>query len=116
MARSNEAFWWSLFSAGGVTSALFVPVLVVVTGLALPFFGGDDPAALYERVYGWASMWMVRIALLGIIGLSFFHCAHRIRHILLDVGLRAARSALMVLCYGAAGVGTGVAGVLLLTL
>ncbi len=116
MARSNEAFWWSLFSSGGVMSALFVPVLVVVTGFALPFFGGDDPAALYERVYGWASMWIVRIALLGIVGLSFFHCAHRIRHILMDVGLRAARSPLMVLCYGAAAVGTGVAGYLLFTL
>ena len=33
MKRSSEAFWWALFSAGGVMAALFVPAFVIVTGL-----------------------------------------------------------------------------------
>ena len=36
MKRSSEAFWWALFSAGGVMAALFVPAFVIVTGFLLP--------------------------------------------------------------------------------
>ncbi|MES4792526.1 MAG: fumarate reductase subunit D, partial [Chloroflexota bacterium] len=32
--RSNEAFWWSLFSAGGVISAFLLPITILITGLA----------------------------------------------------------------------------------
>ena len=64
MKRSSEAFWWSLFSAGGVMSALFVPALVFTTGFGLPFFAGD-PAESYEPVHAVASFWLVRLALLG---------------------------------------------------
>jgi fumarate reductase subunit D len=35
--RSPEPLLWLLFSAGGVASALFVPVLVLLFGLAFPF-------------------------------------------------------------------------------
>ena len=34
--KSNEAFWWSLFSAGGVASAMFMPACLVVVGVILP--------------------------------------------------------------------------------
>ena len=102
--RSNEAFWWSLFSAGGVMSALFVPVLIVLTGFVLPFVG--DPAGSYHRVAHALSFWMVRIALLGVVTLSFFHCAHRIRHVLPTVGLRITPGLLAVLCYGGAFAGS----------
>ena len=36
MAKSAEAFWWSLFSAGGMVVALLVPIHVVLTGIAVP--------------------------------------------------------------------------------
>ena len=36
MARSNEPAFWSLFSAGGVLTALVIPVLVVLLGFAAP--------------------------------------------------------------------------------
>jgi fumarate reductase subunit D len=101
--RSNEAFWWSLFSAGGVMSALFVPVLIVLTGFVLPFVG--DSATNYRRVSHALSFWVVRIVLLGVVTLSFFHCAHRIRHVLPTVGLRMSPGLLAVVCYGTAFAG-----------
>ena len=100
--RSGEAFWWALFSAGGVMAALFVPAFVVVTGFLLP---AGDPAVAAARAeafgqaVGW---WPAKIALFGVIALSLFHCAHRIRHTLMDFGLRRYSGLLKVPCYGGA--------------
>ncbi len=113
LTKSNEAFWWSLFSAGGVMAALFVPVIIFVTGFVLPFMMGDDLESQYDRMQGLITMWPTRVALFGVIVLSFFHCAHRIRHVLMDFGVRWAGVALMILCYGGAVAGTVVAGVVL---
>ena len=113
MARSNEAFWWSLFSAGGVMAALFVPVLVIVTGLLLPFGEAEGFGAGYEEVHRVVSFWAVRLVTFVVFFLTFFHCAHRIRHILMDIGLRAASRSLFFACYGAAVVGTVLAALTL---
>ena len=115
MRRSPEAFWWSLFSAGGVMAAIFMPALVLVTGFLLPFREGAEAGAGYEHVHGIVSFWLMRLVLFGVLALTLFHCAHRIRHILLDLGLRGLGTPLSVGCYGLAFLGTGVAGYLLLT-
>ena len=95
--RSGEAFWWALFSAGGVMAALFVPAFVIVTGFLLP--AGGERAAAFVQALGW---WPVKVALLGVITLSLFHCMHRVRHTLMDVGLRRYSGALKLPCYGGA--------------
>lgn len=100
MHKSKEAFWWSLFSAGGVMSALFVPVLIVLTGFVLPFV--DPTRASYSRLLSAISFWPVRIILAGVICLSFFHCAHRIRHVAPSIGIRPSPALLYLVCYGAA--------------
>ena len=106
MARSNEAFWWSLFSAGGVMSALFVPAFILATGLVVPFLAADHGPTTYARLLRAVSWWPVRVVLFVVIFLSFFHCAHRIRHLLGMAGLEAARTSLSVVCYGGALAGT----------
>ncbi len=111
MKRSSEPFWWSLFSAGGVMAALFVPGLMIVSALVLP-----SRRVSYEEIHGLVSWWPVRIAIFIVVSLSFFHCAHRIRHILMDVGLRAVPSVLAAACYGGALAGTAAAGYLLTVL
>ncbi len=113
MKRSSEPFWWSLFSAGGVMAALFVPGLMIVSALVLPNRRVSPP---HEEIYGLVSWWPVRIAIFIVVSLSFFHCAHRIRHILMDIGLRAVPSVLAAACYGGALAGTAAAGYLLTVL
>ena len=116
LTKTNEAFWWSLFSAGGVLAALFVPVMIFVTGFAVPFMMGEDVEAQHDRVVSLVRFWPVRIALFGVIFLSSFHCAHRIRHVLMDFGMRWAGVALMICCYSGALAGTVAAGLILVRL
>ncbi len=106
MTHSREAFWWSLFSAGGVLAALFLPAIILVTGLILPFFSGQEGDVAYGRLHAFLSMWWVRGLIFVVVFLSLFHCFHRIRHILMDLGLRHASTALSFCCYGSAVIGT----------
>ena len=44
MAKSNEPIWWSLFSAGGMVAAMIFPILIIITGILIPFgLAGGDP-------------------------------------------------------------------------
>ncbi len=106
MSRSNEAFWWSLFSAGGVMSALFLPAIILATGFLLPTNDSARAAEHYQQVSSVVGWWPVSIVLLGVISLSMFHCVHRIRHVLMDFGLRRINLLLMIICYGGAFAGT----------
>lgn len=110
MSKSNEAFFWSLFSAGGVVSALFIPVLIVLTGLILP---AGDAAARYERLHALVAHPLTKIVLLVVFFLTFFHCAHRIQHTSKDLGLRPIGGLIAALCYLGAVAGTVTAGVVL---
>ena len=48
----------------------------------------------------------MRLIVLGVAFFTFFHAAHRIRHTLKDLGLRAVPLAVAVISYGAALAGT----------
>lgn len=87
-------------------AALFVPAFILATGLVVPFFAADHGATMYPRLLQSVSWWPVRIVLFVVIFLSFFHCAHRIRHLLTMAGLQAAKALLSVVCYGGALAGT----------
>ena len=106
---SNEAFWWSLFSAGGMVAALLVPVHIVLNGIAEPlgWVSVDHVRALVSHP-------LTKLYLFVLIALPFFHCAHRFRHTLYDTGLREYQAPIAVLCYGAAIVGTVATAVILL--
>ena len=114
--KSNEAFWWSLFSAGGVASAMFIPAFLIVVGVVLPNQYLDDPRASYEHLFGLVTWWPVRLLLLGVIGSSFFHAGHRIRHVMIDLGWRHHTAPLSLLCYGGALAGAATTAWIILTL
>ncbi len=114
--RSGEAFWWSLFSAGGVVSALFLPALVFVTGLVLPSQYAAEGRRAYEHIHDIVSWWPVRVVLFVVVLLSFFHAAHRLKHIVMDLGWRKVTAPLAILCYGGAIAGAAAGGYLLYTL
>ncbi len=116
MSKSNEAFWWSLFSAGGVVAALLVPVHIVLTGIAVPLGWVPAEAFGYDRMRALVSHPLTKLYLFVLLALPFFHCAHRIRHTLYDTGLRGYQTSIAVLCYGAAIIGTVAAGAILLSI
>ncbi len=101
MAKSNEAVWWSLFSAGGVVSAFFFPITMVLTGIAVPA-GWVSAEGLHELV----GHPLARLYLFVLISLPLFHWAHRFRYVVADLGLKGRGGILAIACYGTAVVGT----------
>ncbi len=105
MKRTIEPFWWSFFGAGGVVSALFLPVIILLMGLAIPLGWVSAPAyetlvELFRRPYS-------RLLLFGIISLSLFHWAHRFRFTLYDgLQLKHLNVLIAVMCYGTAAFGS----------
>ena len=102
MARPSkaEAAAWLLFSAGGMVSALLVPVLVLLFGVLFPLGVLAPPdhaglAALLDHP-------LVRILLFGLCVLALLHWAHRFRYMLFD-GLRLVRlrAPINAICYAA---------------
>ncbi|MBE20696.1 MAG: fumarate reductase subunit D [Acidobacteria bacterium] len=114
MAKSNEPIFWSLFSAGGMVAALFLPILMVITGFVVPNGFAPLDTLSYERVHSAISgSNIVKLVLFGVIALPFFHWAHRFKFTLVDIGLRKISLLLSVLCYGGAISATVVTAIIL---
>ena len=113
--QSNEAFFWVLFSAGGVVAALLIPVQLFLFAVAIPLGWIQPPS--YEHLMSLVRMPLVRIYLFVLCSLSLFHWAHRFRFTLYD-GLRVKHlnEIIFTLCYGGAVVGTIIAAYLLWTI
>lgn len=103
----GHLFWWFLFSQGGVLTALLLPAHVLVQGILGPL--GVVPVA--DRHYDtWVSVIgnpLVKLYLLVFFAFAFFHFAHRLRYLLVDVGLHAAKSVpAQIVFYGGAALVT----------
>lgn len=97
---------WSLFSAGGVLSALVAPGLILIFLILAPL--GVFPAEATSSAH-LAKLFHplpVRLAFLVVCTLTFIHWAHRFRFAVYDLGFKAARGAVAVLCYGMAVAGS----------
>ena len=95
--------WWFLFAQGGVLAAILVPVHVLVQGILGPL--GIVPVV--DRHYDtWVRILgipIVKLYLLVLIAFPFFHFAHRLRYLLVDLGVPAAKSTpAQVIFYGGA--------------
>ncbi len=101
---SPKAIFWFLFAAGGTVCAFVLPALVIVTGIG-PALGLFQDAFSYETMYAFVENWLVKLVLFGIIFFALWHAAHRLRVCAHDFGLRA-DSAVALLCYGLAAIGT----------
>ena len=107
MKRSHEPIFWSLFGAGGVVAAFVLPVLIFITGIAVPL-GVMSPEVLgFERMHAFASNWLLaKLFILASIALPMWHAAHRIYHSLHDLGIHWGRKFFQWLCYGLAAFGS----------
>jgi succinate dehydrogenase subunit D len=110
--RHPEPLLWMLFSAGGVVSAMLMPVLLLLFGVAFPL-GWIAPPSHAQMAAVLANP-LTRLVLFGLCMLSLFHWAHRFRHTLYDgLQIKHLNEVVAVLSYGAAIAGTGVAAYLL---
>ena len=108
--------WWFLFAQGGVLAAILIPIHILVQGILGPL--GIVPVV--DRHYDtWIRILgnpIVKLYLLVLIALPFFHFAHRLRYLLVDLGVPAARSLpAQVVFYGGAILVTAIAIWVLLT-
>jgi fumarate reductase subunit D len=108
--QHSEPYLWLLFSAGGVLSAMLMPILVLLFGVAFPLGWLDPPT--HERMVTVLGNPLVALALFALCFLSLFHWAHRFRHTLHDA-VRLKSPIIAVLCYGVALVGSVAAAYLL---
>jgi len=111
--QHSEPYLWLLFSAGGILSAMLMPALLLMFGVAFPLGWVAPPT--HEHMLAVLGNPLTRLVLLGLFLLSLFHAAHRLRHTLHDAA-RLSHPAITALCYGGAVAGSVVAAYLLLQL
>jgi fumarate reductase subunit D len=110
--RSIEPFLWFLFSAGGVLSAMLIPILLFLFGVAFPLGWLDAPD--HDHLLAVLRHPLTRVLLFLLCTLSLFHWAHRFRYTL-DDGLQIKQldDVINASCYGGAVVGSVLAAYLL---
>jgi fumarate reductase subunit D len=113
MARSNKPLVWSLFAGGGMFSAFVTPVMIFITGIAVPLGLLSEGALAYDRILALAQNPIGKLTLFVVVFLPLWHAAHRLRMTLHDLGIPSARAA-MFACYGMATLCSTLAAVSLL--
>lgn len=86
MAKSHKPVVWFPFAAGGTVVAFFIPVIALLTLLAAL---GHVPAGLqYENLLAVARHPLGQLVFFGVLALSLWGSAHRLRCTCFDFGLR----------------------------
>lgn len=110
--RPIEPLLWTLFSAGGVASAMTMPALLLLFGLAFPL--GWLAAPDYDQLRALVVHPLTRLVVFAVSALSLFHWAHRFKYTLYDgLQVKHLNELINTFCYGGAVVGSLVAAYLL---
>jgi len=104
MAISNKPIVWGPFAAGGTLTAFITPVLILLTLLAA--LGHAPDLLAYERLHALAGHWLAKLAVAGVVFLSLWSAAHRLRITCYDLGIRA-DTVVATILYAGALAGTG---------
>ncbi len=114
-ADMSHAIWWGLFAVGGMVAAILLPVHILLQGVLgplglVPVVGSRDGTLAVALGNP-----LVRLYLFVLISAPLFHAAHRIRFVVIDLGVHGGRTPIAVLCYGGAILGTCIAAYVLAT-
>ena len=104
MPISNKPIVWGPFAAGGTLTAFVTPALILLTLLAA--LGHAPDLLSYERLHAFAGHWPAKLALAGLVFLSLWSAAHRLRITCYDLGVRA-DTVVATILYAGALAGTG---------
>ena len=86
MAIAKKSVIWTLFAAGGTLTAFVFPALIA---LFLLIATGNVPGGLqFEQFHAFAASWLGKVCLFGVLFLSLWHAAHRLRVVAHDFGIR----------------------------
>ena len=91
MRRSDEPIYWGLFGAGGVVTAMLLPVVVLITGILVPLGILPADTLSYDKIHSLATSWWGAPILFAIIALPICHGMHRIYHGLHDLGIHTTK-------------------------
>lgn len=87
MAKSHKPVVWFPFAAGGTVIAFFIPVIALLTLMAA--LGKVPPGLNYESLHGLlANCMLAKLGVMGVVALSLWGSAHRLRCTAFDFGLR----------------------------
>jgi len=105
-----------MFAQGGVLAAILIPVHILVQGILGPLGIVRVVDRHYDTWINVLSNPLVKLYILVLIAFPFFHFAHRLRYLLVDLGVKQAKSLpAQAVFYGGAVVITLVALYLVLT-
>ena len=87
MTISNKPIVWGPFAAGGTLTAFVTPALILLTLLAA--LGHAPDLLAYDRLHALLGHWLVKVVVAGVVFLSLWSAAHRLRITCYDLGVRA---------------------------
>jgi len=101
--RRIEPLVWLTFSGGGVTAAMFLPVLAFLFAFAFPLGWVTPPSR--DHLFAVLGNPLTFLVLVGMFTVMLVHAAHRFRYTLYD-GLQLKWTLqIALLCYGGALIG-----------
>lgn len=109
------ALLWATFAQCAVITALLIPAQIAVQGVLGPLGWVPYPDHTYATFASMLSNWLVKLYLVVVFATSFYVFAHRVRYLLLDLGVRSGKLVFGLLLYGLAAVGTVVSAYILFT-
>jgi fumarate reductase subunit D len=86
MAIAKKAVVWGLFAAGGTVSSFVFPALIAL--FLLIALGFTPDGLQYEQIHAFVAGWLGKTCLFGVLFLSLWHAAHRLRVVFHDFGVR----------------------------
>lgn len=115
MARSHKPIVWGLFAAGGTVAAFALPALILISSVGVAFGLLPESVLDYDNLRGLLSHPLTRLVLFGVLFLTLWHAAHRLRITAHDIGVRA-DTLVATVFYTIAGLGSVLLAIALITI
>lgn len=100
-----EPIFWMLFGAGAMAAAFVLPALILGVMILGPL-GALSEGLSYRHVHALAASVVGKGFLVVVLTLVFWHCAHHMRHLALDLAGHKAAPIAAYTTYGLALAGT----------